>query len=380
MTLYLNGLLKEKCDEMSGRELISIHQFVVLVILTTIGDAILVLPSTVTNDAGKDAWLSMILAIAIGLLIVYLFIAVGSFYPKLTIIQYNNQILGKWIGPIISAFFLGYLFLSISVYVRELGDFITTKILTQTPIQVIYFLFIIIIILGVRSGLETIARTSEFLFPIIIIVLIILLTLVLSHVHIDWIRPIMENGVKPLLKGTIVATAFPFMELVVFLMILPSISQQDKIKSGFFIGTLIGGIILFLVILLCILVLGETATSKNIYPTFTLAKVINIDGIIQRIEGVIAIIWVLTVYLKITLYTYALHIGLANLFKLDEYRILTLPIGMIIFSSASLVAPNISYLNKVIANYWPFYVFTVAVLLPIILISVSAIRKKLNSL
>lgn len=365
---------------MSGRELISIHQFVVLVILTTIGDAILVLPSTVTNDAGKDAWLSMILAIAIGLLIVYLFIAVGSFYPKLTIIQYNNQILGKWIGPIISAFFLGYLFLSISVYVRELGDFITTKILTQTPIQVIYFLFIIIIILGVRSGLETIARTSEFLFPIIIIVLIILLTLVLSHVHIDWIRPIMENGVKPLLKGTIVATAFPFMELVVFLMILPSISQQDKIKSGFFIGTLIGGIILFLVILLCILVLGETATSKNIYPTFTLAKVINIDGIIQRIEGVIAIIWVLTVYLKITLYTYALHIGLANLFKLDEYRILTLPIGMIIFSSASLVAPNISYLNKVIANYWPFYVFTVAVLLPIILISVSAIRKKLNSL
>ncbi len=378
--MYLDGLAKGKCYKMAKKELISIHQFVVLVTLITIGDAILILPTTVTNDAGQDAWLSMILALAIGLLIVYLFIAVGSFYPKLTIIQYNFKILGKWLGSINSVFFLSYLFLSISLYVRELGDFITSKILTQTPIQVISFLFIFIIIIGVRSGLETIARTSEFLFPIVIVTLVVLLTLVLPHVHVDWIKPMMENGVKPLLKGTIVATAFPFMELVVFLMILPNINQQEKIKRGFFIGTLIGGIILFLVILLCILVLGETVTAKNIYPTFTLAKVINVGNIIQRIEGIIAIIWVLTVYLKVTLYTYGLHIGFVHLFKLDGYRILTLPIGMIIFASAALVAPNISYINNVIANYWPFYVLTVAVFIPLILISVAVIRKKFDSL
>lgn len=363
---------------MARKELISTHQFTVLVILITIGDAILVLPSTVAKVAHQDAWLSTILALACGLLIIYLFTVVGSLYPKLSLVQYNIKILGKWVGSIVSLFFLGYLFLSLTAHVRELGDFITTQILTQTPIQVIHFLFIVIIIIGVRSGLETIARTGELLFPVVFIFLMILFILVLPNVHFDWVRPILADGIKPMLKGTLVATAFPFMELVVFLMILPSVNKQEKIKKGFFIGTIIGGIVLILVVLLCILVLGEATTTRNIYPTFTLARVIHIGDFIQRIEGLIAIIWTITTYLKITLYTYALHIGFVHLLKLDGYRMLTFPFGMILFASAMLVSPNISYYNNLIAHYWPFYDLTVAVLLPLILMSVFTIRKKLD--
>lgn len=364
---------------MDRKEKISIHQFTVLVILITIGDAILVLPAIVAQDAHQDAWISTILALLFGLLIVYLFTAVGNLYPKLNLVQYNIKILGKWVGSLVSLFFLVYLFLSITAHVRELGDFITTQILPETPIQVVHFLFIAIIIIGVRSGLEPIARTSELLFPIVFVFLMILFILVLPNVHFDWLQPMLENGIKPLLKGALVATAFPFMELIVFLMILPSINQQEKIKKGFFTGVIIGGIVLILVVLLCILVLGEATTARNIYPTFTLARVIHIGEFIQRIEGIIAILWTITVFLKITLYTYALHVGLAHLLKLDGYRMLAWPFGMILFASAMLVSPNISYFNTVISRYWPFYDFTVAVLLPLILMSVFAIRKKLDT-
>lgn len=363
---------------MVQKEMISIHQFTVLIILITIGDAILVLPAIVTEYAKQDAWLSTILALVFGLLIVYLFTVVGSLYPKLNLVQYSIKILGKWIGSIVSIFFLIFLFLSATAHVRELGDFITTQILIQTPIQVIHFMFIFLIIMGVRSGLEPLARTGELLFPIVFLFLIILFTLVLPNVHFDWVRPILAGGIKPLLKGTLVATAFPFMELVVFLMILPSINIQKKIRKGFFIGTIIGGVVLILVVLLCIVVLGEAATSRNIYPTFTLARVIHIGQAIQRIEGLIALIWTITVFLKISLYIYAFHIGLVHLLKLDGYRMLTFPVGMILFASAILVAPNISYFINIIANYWPFYDLTVAVFLPLILISVFTIRKKIK--
>src|SRR5699024_7940082 len=144
-------------------------------------------------------------------------------------------------------------------------------------------------------------------------------------------------------------------------------------------GTFIGGFILVLIVLLCILVLGEMATSRNIYPTFTLAKVIHIGGTLQRVEGVLSIIWIITVFLKITLYTYSLHIVLVNLLKLYCYQILTLPFVMFFFDSAMLISPNISYLNKILANYWPFYDLTVAILLPLLLISVFSIRKRLNT-
>src|SRR5690625_896663 len=133
---------------MNRREMISIHQFTVLVILVTIGDAFLILPATVADVANQDAWISTIVALVFGLLIIYLFITAGNLYPKLTLVQYNMKILGKWFGSLVSLFFFGYLFFTISLMLRELGNFITKQILTDTPIQIIHFLFIIVIIMG----------------------------------------------------------------------------------------------------------------------------------------------------------------------------------------------------------------------------------------
>lgn len=364
---------------MVQKEVVSPYQFTILVILTTIGDAILILPTTVANEANRDAWISTILGLIFGLIIVRLFIKLGSFYPKLTIVQSMLKIFGKWIGSIVAVIFLGYIFLSVSLHIRELGDFITTQILIETPIEVIHIMFITVIILAVRYGFETIARASEFLFPFVCVFLIVLFIFVIPIVKIEWIRPILAGGIKPILRGSIAATAFPFMELVIFLMFFPYINKQNTIKKRFLIGATVGGVVLILVVLLCILVLGEAATIRNIYPTFALARSISIGNSIQRIEGLIAILWTITLYLKITLYTYALHLGLAQLFKLKGFRMLTLPIGMILFASTILVGPNITYYYKVIADYWIFYDITIAVLLPCILICVFLIQRKRNT-
>ena len=364
---------------MNSKEMINPRQFTILVILATIGDAILVLPTVVSHVAMQDAWISTLIGLILGLLIVLLFIKVGSLYPDLSFVQYILKIFGKTIGSIVVLFFLFYLFLSISAHTRELGDFITTQILINTPIKVIHFMFITVIILGVRCGLETIARASEILYPIVVVFLIILSTLVLPNIHLEWIRPIFANGFKPILNGALIATAFPFMELVVFLMLLPSLTKQTKIKRSFLIGALIGGGILVVVVLLCILVLGEAATVRNIYPTFILARTISIGNSIQRIEGLIAILWTITVYVKITVYAYAFHIGCVQLLKLNSYRTLIFPFGLILFASAVLISPNISYHNDIIATYWPYYDLTIALLLPLLLLTVFAFRKKFNS-
>lgn len=364
---------------MDSKEWINPHQFLILVIITTIGDAILVLPTIVSHVAQQDAWLSTLIGLVLGMLVVLLFITVGNLYPNLSFVQYILKILGKWIGSIVVIFFLIFLFLSVSAHTRELADFITTQILIETPIKVIHFMFITVIIFGVRCGLGTIARTSEVLYPVVFIFLLILFSLVLQDIRLEWIRPILNGGFKPVFSGALVATAFPFMELVVFLMFLPNITKQNKIKKNFLKGALIGGSILVIVVLLCILVLGDATTIRSVYPTFALARSISIGNSIQRIEGIIAILWTITVYIKITLYAYAFHIGLVQLLNLKEYRLFTFPFGFILFASTTLVAPNVSYFNDVISKYWSFYDFTIAVFLPLLLICVYSIRKKFDS-
>lgn len=361
---------------MLPKEVINIRQFTILVILLTIGDAILISPSMIVFIALQDAWISALIGLCIGLLVICLFVIVGKLQPKRTLIQLFEKTFGKWLGALFSICFLSFLFLSAVAHIRELSDFMTTQILPTTPIQVIHLLFIGIIVLGVRLGLEPLARTAEILFPLASLFLIILIILSLFQIEPILIQPIMTNGLKAIMLGSLPATTVPFLELIVFLMIFPFIKEQHRIRNNFLLGASIGGFILVIIVGLCILVLGTESTANDVYPTFTLARIVHIDDILQRMEGILAITWTITMYFKISLYVYALHIGLAQLFKLNTYRPLILPIGMILFACALSISPNSVYLFDIITKYWPFYDITIAVILPLLLLAVYHIRKR----
>ncbi|WP_438347376.1 GerAB/ArcD/ProY family transporter [Paenibacillus sp. FA6] len=359
---------------------ISIRQFTLLVMIITIGDSILVLPSITVFKAQQDAWISSFIGVAVGLFAVYIFSMVGKIYPHLTLVQSIQEILGKWIGTIISFSFLFYLFLSAASHLREIGDFITSEMMPATPISAILILFIAVVIMGGRLGLEVIGRTAELLFPVIILLFIILVIFLTPEAEIENLQPILENGIKPVLKGTISFIAFPFLELVVLLMIFPYVIKREQIKKGFLQGTLLGGVILIILIVISILVLGADETSRSLYPSYSLARRVSIDSFFERVEAMLALMWLLTIFIKITVYYLAFNIGLAQLLKLKDYRMLTLPTGFLLVVLSLIVSSNVTYFNNVIAEYWPFYDMTYGFLLPVILLGVYFIRKGFKSL
>ena len=48
--------------------------------------------------------------------------------------------------------------------VRDIGDFLTTEILVETPIQMIMIIFTLTSLIGVRLGLEVICRSAVIFF------------------------------------------------------------------------------------------------------------------------------------------------------------------------------------------------------------------------
>ncbi|MFM1655276.1 endospore germination permease [Brevibacillus sp. B_LB10_24] len=354
---------------------ISLRQFTVLAVLITIGDSILVLPAVPALVAKQDAWISGLVGLAAGLVIVYLLCKAWALQPRLTFIESSRIILGKWLGGAVSLLFLGYLFLSAAAHIREIGDFMTTEILTKTPYAAIHILFLYIIVLGSWLGLEAIARTGEIFIPLLVSLFLIPLVAILPLAHGERILPILEEGMKPIIRGSITFTAFPFMELVVFLMVLPYVEQTDKVTKRFLCGAMLGGVVLIVVMVLAIMVLGPELTARHLYPTYALAKKISIGHFFQRVEAILAFFWILTTYFKIAVYFLAFIIGLAQLLTLKEYRALILPMGMILLALASIISPNISYYNEVIASYWPLFDMTYSVLFPLCLVAVAFLRK-----
>ena len=355
------------------KESIGVRQLAVLVTIMTIGDSLLVLPSITAVYARQDAWISSLLGLLIGLPAVYLLGWIHHQYPKLTLYQYSDRLLGKAAGTCLTMLYLIYFFLNAAVLVREIGDFTVTHFMRNTPIQAVHILYISIIVMGVRLGLEALARTGEIFFPWFWILFLILVICIAPQIDPRKLQPVFEHGLKPVLQGSLAATAYPYLEISSLLAILPFVKQENGFRSSLLWGALLGGTAVSIFITLSIFVLGMYMTKSVMYPGYLLAQKISIGHFLERIEASLAIMWIITTYFKVTLNYFALLLGLSHLLKLQEYKMLALPMAMILLVFSIFTVPNITYYIQ-LDEYWPFADFTFSVLFPLLLLGVHALR------
>jgi len=360
---------------------ISPHQFKLLVILSYIGTTILPTPSRLAFDSKQDAWISAILGTILGLLLVWLYNSLGNNFGSMTIVEYIENLLGKWLGKLISILFIIFIFLNCTTLVYILGNFIATQMMPQTPMQATTVIFVIVIIYGTRLGLETFARLGEILYPIIFIILVLFVILISKEVDFNNLQPVFESEIKSIAKGSLLYTSYSTFTLIPLMMIFPAyINNKKEAKKSFLTGLLIGGIIIFIITILCILVLGAASTARSVYPAYVLAQKINIGGIFERIESIITLLWFVTIFFKTILHFYAVAFGLSIVFKLKSYKSLTIPLGMILVVLSLVVHPNSVAANTWSTTTWLSLSLTFAFFLPLLLLIIAKVKKLINIL
>jgi spore germination protein KB len=364
---------------MPNKNAISLRQFTVLVLLMTVGDSLLVLPAIPASEAKHDAWISALAGLVFSLPILWLFGVANRRFQGLSLIEYVHERFGRTFGTVLGLLFLIFPLTCSAVQIREIGDFMITHILPETPIQAIHLLFIAVILFGAAQGLEPIARTAEILFPWFLLLFTTFVLFLFPQIDFRNIQPVLGEGVKPVLRGALTAAAFPYTELVILLMIAPYVTNREKAGKSLIVGAVLGGLVLITVVSLCICVLGHYVSGSQLYPTYTLAKKISVGLFLERLEAIMAIMWFISAYFKITIYVYALHLGIAQTFKLNGYKPLLLPGGMLLVSLSIAIAPNIVHFQTLITRYWPYLDFLYAIVFPLVVIGAHALRKAENS-
>ncbi|RXZ80057.1 hypothetical protein EBB07_20130 [Paenibacillaceae bacterium] len=355
-------------------ETISTKQLAVLVIYFIIGDMLLILPTLTVAAAKQDAWLSGWIGFIIGWPVAWFLFRFSRLFPKLSLIQYNRKLLGRWLGGLVALFYLYYFLTNVSILIREVGDFITTQILTETPLLVVHLLMIIILVWGVKSGLETIARTAETFFPWSMLLFVLVAVLLLPQMQLDRLKPIMGEGLRAIMSASMYSSTFTFYELTAFLMIFPHVAYQKNTEKDYLIGAFLGGMAICSIILLTLVVVGSNVIPTHLYATYAAAQRINIGNFIQRVEAIIAINWIVSTYFKCILNFYALLLGITHAFKLQDYRTLAVPVGLIIFGLAFTVTPNTVYFNYIV-TYYVYWDVTCAFIIPLLLYFVYLLRR-----
>lgn len=349
---------------------ISVRQAALLVMFFSIGTTILIIPSGLAADAKQDAWIAALAGVGIGLLAVWLYKVLSGLMADKTMVEYNEALFGRWAGALVSLVFVFFTFIGSATLLFYVGNFLTTHVLIDTPIQFINFLFSCIIVMGLRLGLETIARAAEVFFPWFFLLFFIMVVFLMPEAKLENLQPVLGSDMKSIIRAALAFACTAMFTLVTMFMVFPAhVKNREKLGKALFTGTAVAGVCMVLVTFLSVSVLGAETTARHMYPAYALARKINIGNFFQRVEAVLAGMWFLSIYFKITLYSYASVTGVAQILKLKDYRPLTIPFGMFLVVYSLVVYPNVVYMLEWDATIFQPYAITIGVLLPLFLIA-----------
>lgn len=358
---------------------ITSSQFGVLVIIFTIGTSILITPAGLAAGAKQSAWLPACVGLSIGLFLIILLDNLGKQFPKLDFVQVCEQTLGKWLGKFIALNFVFFTFIGGATTLSwVVGNFMITQVFVDTPILAINIPFAICVIYGTRVGIQAMARCAQIYLPWILFLFLFLIIFSFKDSHIKNLLPVFDIEVKPVTRSTLSFMSVTSMPQVVMLLISPNISNPSSSKKAFLIGHFIGGILLIITTVVTILVFGEDFTDMQAYPSYALAKSITVGQFLSRIEIIMAIIWIITIYYKCTVYFYAAVKGLGKILELQNDKVLSIPLGMIMLALSLGIYRDTVYASKWDVETWIPYAFTMGVLLPMFLFAVHLCKKKLK--
>ncbi len=358
---------------------ISNRQLSIITTIIVVGPTTVSFSSPVAALAKQDAWLSAIFTMIVGLPVIWINTYLGGLYPEKTFIEIIQLLLGKWIGGFVSINFILMSFIVAARAVWYVGNFYTTEYFQEASPYLVNILFVASVAIALLYGLEAMSRAVTIFFSITVSMFLLTMVFSTPNMKVDNLLPILEQGIAPVLKGSIPISTYSVFSMILLNMIYPvNINDTKKAKKSMFKGYLFGMFIVFFSISSCILVLGSTITANSRFPVFLRSKQINIGVILSRLEALTIIDWLLVLFITTYIYSYSTVIGISQLTKLKDYKKIVLPIGLIIAVFSNIISKNIPYQIAWATNVGFPYMVTFGFVLPVVLLIITIIRNRLG--
>lgn len=337
---------------------------------------ILLLPSAAFQYAKRDIWLALIIGAALGLFTVFAACRLHQYFPKKTLIQYSEQLLGRFAGKLIGFIYIFFVIYLNSFILREYSESIISNFLSSTPLFIVMGSMVFVCSLGVRSGIEVLGRCAQIFMPVIVLLFLLILILLIPELEPLNILPVMENGIIPPIKGSLVAMIW-FGEYILISSLLPFVSDPNKgLKNG--MTSVLATLSAIVMVSLVILSLFGQLMGDYLFPVIVAARYISIADFVEHVEAIIMAIWVLGAFMKISLFYYVTVLETAQWFKLSDYRPLVFPLGLLLVIFCRWIFPNLQQLIESVGLAFTAFSVSIEIGLPVLLLISAFIFQKLR--
>jgi len=353
-------------------EAISERQAIILIILFILGSTLLV---GAGGTAKQDAWLAIIIAISWSLILVLMFSRILFLYPGKDLFDILQIVMGKFIGKLISILMIWFAFNTGASIIRIFSEYSSVIVLNKTPVVLPLTFFSILLIWSLKEGIEVLGRWAEFFIWVVFLIILVTTLLPIQQMDISRIKPILSNGFAPILKGAFTSFSFPFAQTVIFTMVFSNISKIKNYKKTFIVGLLVaGGIILIITIRNILLLGGET--SRVYFPSPMAISLIALGQLLERLEILVAVEFIVCVFVKVSICTYAVCNGISKIFGFNDYKFIATPVILLMLNYSFFIYKSTMEMSSWLANIWPYYSFIFEVIIPLVIFIVVEIKNR----
>jgi spore germination protein KB len=312
----------------------------------------------------QDAWISVVIGSLLGIIPFLLYNYLKNKYPDKTIIQINKQLFGK-LGTFLNIITIIGIFIFGLTSFWTLIQFINSQFLYKTSNWIISITLMIPIFYAASQDIRTISKVSLFMFYITIVFITFIIFGLYGEIEIDNLKPILENKMSNIFYGAFVFIAFNILPIYILMIIPKSKITNNKKKSLFYI---ISTLTLLNAIFMTITIFGIDLAYLYEYPTFHLLKRVNILDIIDRVESILTLEWILALFIQIVMSIYFTYIAIKQTFKTKEKtnKYLTPFICLLITILNNFIFKTHGTENLFFQNYLTYILYFVCLIIPLL--------------
>lgn len=353
---------------------ITSHQVVMFIVNFILGAGILTLPRTMTEKIKTpDSWIAIIVSGLIITLVTLIILKLCQRYPNETFYQFNQKLLGKWIGSLLSLTVICY-YIALSAYeVRTMAETTRLFLLQGTPTWAIMMPFLWIGLYLVQGGVNAIARLLEIIFPITVLFFLLVMFLGIKLFEVDNLRPVLGSGVKPVLKG-ITTSSLSFAGFEVLLFIYMFMKEKNKVTKVPLLGVGIPFIFYTITVVIVIGSISVDAVLSQTWPVLTFIRSFEITGLLfERFDSLILVIWIMQIFATYVIALFIASLGLNQIFSKSTHLFTYSLIPLIYL--VSMIPKNINEVFKM-ADMIGNFVIPLFFIMPLILFIISNVKER----
>ncbi|MGV2622556.1 UNVERIFIED_CONTAM: GerAB/ArcD/ProY family transporter [Halobacillus marinus] len=361
----------------TGSDKLTTPQTIALLGSMLVAVGIFTLPRALAEKVNTpDVWIPILIGGGITLGAGFLIIVLSLRFPEKHFFQYNQIITGRFIGTLISLLFISYTITLAAYEIRAMAELTQFYLLEDTPLSVIMISMLLVSIYLSVGGINPIARMFEFLYPITIFFFLMIILLGLKIFHIDNLRPVLGQGIGPVLEG-ISPTLLTFSG-VEFMLVWIALMKMPK-KAFQVVGWGVGVTVLLYLVTVVVVVgaLSIDRTKIDTWPTFSLIQQYEYTGVFfERFDAVFLVVWLIQIFATYIACHYIAATGLAFTFKTKYKKVcyLLLPVVYLI----ALIPEDYNQM-AVMGDYIGYSSIVFSMAIPALLLGIAVIRKQKGS-